>query len=504
MTDAELASATEILPDRLYYVPLRGKPSEETTKKAHFFTMDSELVYWNFFLDFGPLNLAQTYRFCQRLNSKLKSEALRDKIIYYYCGSHAHKRTNAAFLIAAWSILYLDKTPEEAYEPFRHTSPPFPTFHDASPCLCTYPLSILDCLKGLAKARLYNFFDFSRFNVEEYEHFEQVENGDLNWVVEGKFLAFAGPHNTRELSPEGYFTLTPEDYAGYFLKRNVQLVVRLNKKYYDETKFTSLGLKHLELYYLDGSIPTNTILQTFLSACEATEGAIAVHCKAGLGRTGTCIACYLMKHYRFTAAEAIGWLRVTRPGSIIGPQQHYIQEMESVMWRQGDAYRLQKLMEKEAVADAARGKEEGEVSTSRREGLRSNPLAVTGAGSSNSGGGWMGGKEGAKQGKVLMAEDQIEFGDAQEEEYAEKEEKDTGAERQRQQQQQNAGGVVTATGELLKACNRDLINNPPKFTTSSGGKELDSEKEGYQASQGDSLLHRRAMLQLEQHRRAVT
>lgn len=174
------------------------------------------------------------------------------------------------------------------------------------------------------------------------------------------------------------------------------------------------------------------------------------------------------------------------------------------MWRQGDAYRLQKLMEKEAVADAARGKEEGEVSTSRREGLRSNPLAVTGAGSSNSGGGWMGGKEGAKQGKVLMAEDQIEFGDAQEEEYAEKEEKDTGAERQRQQQQQNAGGVVTATGELLKACNRDLINNPPKFTTSSGGKELDSEKEGYQASQGDSLLHRRAMLQLEQHRRAVT
>lgn len=49
-------------------------------------------------------------------------------------------------------------------------------------------------------------------------------------------MAFAGPHNTRELSPEGYFTLTPEDYAGYFLKRNVQLVVRLNKKYYDETK----------------------------------------------------------------------------------------------------------------------------------------------------------------------------------------------------------------------------------------------------------------------------
>lgn len=162
------------LQDRLYHVSLRTKPSEETTKSAHFFTMDNELIYWNFFLDFGPLNLAQLYRFCQRLNTKLKSEALRDKVIYYYSGSHAHKRTNAAFLICAWSVLYLDRTPEEAYRPFRGTYPPFPPFHDASPCVCTYNLNILDCLRGLAKARYYKFFDFSKFNVEEYEYYEQV------------------------------------------------------------------------------------------------------------------------------------------------------------------------------------------------------------------------------------------------------------------------------------------------------------------------------------------
>lgn len=133
--------------DRLYYVSVRSKPVEELGKKAHFFTMDSELVYWNFFLDFGPLNLAQLYRFCQRLNTKLKAESLRDKVIYYYCGSHAHKRTNAAFLIAAWAVLYLDRTPEEAFRPFRNVYPPFPPFHDASPCVCTYNLSIIDCLK---------------------------------------------------------------------------------------------------------------------------------------------------------------------------------------------------------------------------------------------------------------------------------------------------------------------------------------------------------------------
>jgi len=47
---------------------------------------------------------------------------------------------------------------------------------------------------------------------------------------------------------------------------------------------------------------------------------------AGLGRTGTLIACYIMKHYRMTAAETIAWIRINRPGSVIGPQQHFLLE----------------------------------------------------------------------------------------------------------------------------------------------------------------------------------
>jgi cell division cycle 14 len=47
---------------------------------------------------------------------------------------------------------------------------------------------------------------------------------------------------------------------------------------------------------------------------------------AGLGRTGTLIGAYLMKHFKFTAAEVIAWLRICRPGSVIGPQQNYLEE----------------------------------------------------------------------------------------------------------------------------------------------------------------------------------
>jgi cell division cycle 14 len=55
---------------------------------------------------------------------------------------------------------------------------------------------------------------------------------------------------------------------------------------------------------------------------------MAIHCKAGLGRTGTLIGLYAMKHYKFPASAFIGWIRIARPGSILGPQQFYLNEME--------------------------------------------------------------------------------------------------------------------------------------------------------------------------------
>lgn len=355
MSSRDLSKAHEFVSDRLYYVALRSAPRD--SERAHFFSIDDELVYWNFFLDFGPLNLGQLYRFCEKLTAKLRSRKLSNKRIYFYSSTHPHRRANAAMLISAYAMLVLGRSPEDAYAPFRGTYPPFPPFHDASPCVCTFNLTILDCLKGIDKARRYGFFDFERFAIDEYEYFEQVDYGDLNWIVDGKFCAFAGPHNSAEESTEGYSTLTPEHYIDYFHKRNVQLVVRLNKKYYDEGRFTRAGIKHTQLYYLDGSTPPDEILQRFISVCEAEPGAIAVHCKAGLGRTGTTIGCYIMKHYRFTAHEVIGWIRICRPGSIIGPQQHYMKQVEQRMWREGEAYRRARSVPRPPSNPTARDKE---------------------------------------------------------------------------------------------------------------------------------------------------
>ncbi|KAI1883214.1 hypothetical protein AGOR_G00242900 [Albula goreensis] len=318
--------ASEFIKDRLYFATLRVKP--KSSLSTHYFCTDDELVYENFYADFGPLNLAMMYTYCCKLNKKLKSFSLSKKRIVHYTGYDQHKRSNAAVLIGAYSIIYLKKTPEEAYRALLSGSGVawFVPFRDASVGSSTYGLTVLHCLQGI------------HFDVHEYEHYERVENGDFNWIVPGKLLAFSGPHPKSKIE-NGYPLHSPEAYFPYFRKHNVTTVVRLNKKIYDGKRFTDGGFEHYDLFFEDGSTPSDLITRRFLHVCETAAGAVAVHCKAGLGRTGTLIGCYLMKHYRFTAAEAIAWIRICRPGSIIGPQQNFLEEQQASLWSQGDIHR---------------------------------------------------------------------------------------------------------------------------------------------------------------------
>jgi cell division cycle 14 len=77
----------------------------------------------------------------------------------------------------------------------------------------------------------HNWYNFKTFNVKEYEFYERVDNGDLNWIIPGKFVAFMGPIDKREENQRSGFT--PEEYCEIFKLWNVKKVIRLNEAKYD-------------------------------------------------------------------------------------------------------------------------------------------------------------------------------------------------------------------------------------------------------------------------------
>lgn len=68
------------------------------------------------------------------------------------------------------------------------------------------------------------------------------------------------------------------------------------------------------------SIPTVdfmlNIVQIMFNHLKESSSNIAVHCHAGLGRTGLTIACYLIYQKNLTPEEAIMIVRSARPGSL--------------------------------------------------------------------------------------------------------------------------------------------------------------------------------------------
>ncbi|KAK9890163.1 hypothetical protein WA026_008968 [Henosepilachna vigintioctopunctata] len=336
-----LVNASEFMKGRLYFVSLSTDVKPKSTSTVHYFSIDSEFRYENFYKDFGPLNLSMLYHYCTKIHKKLISVSFQNKKIVHYTGPDDEKRVNAAYLIGSYAIIYLKFDPNQAHEILmKETKKPYIQFRDAS-CGEPYNLSLLDCLKAIKKAHDYNFFDFNNFDHVEYEHYERVEHGDLNWILPNKYIAFCGPHNKAKID-NGYYIHSPETYFGYFRRSGVSTIVRLNYEVYEANKFVLAGFEHKDLYFVDGGTPNDKIMDLFLKISEEAKGTIAVHCKAGLGRTGTLIACYIIKHYKFSADEAIAWIRICRPGSVIGHQQAWLHAKEKQLWSAGELHRKQK------------------------------------------------------------------------------------------------------------------------------------------------------------------
>ena len=212
---------------------------------------------------------------------------------------------------------------------------------------------------------------WGKIHIDQYRHYEDPGNGDLQEVVPGKFVAFKGPVELgrREYcdTTSGERLFSPLYYADIFRDMGVSTVVRLNEPRYDADAFTSHGFQHFDLTFRGSTCPPNDVVAAFFRIVDAAPGAVAVHCLAGLGRTGTLIALWLMRLHGFTAREAMGWLRIMRPGSVIGEQQRYLCELAGPEHNGRHSFPaasrsfadLQSLMQTEAAAERAAAASEG-------------------------------------------------------------------------------------------------------------------------------------------------
>ncbi|KAL4812571.1 protein-tyrosine phosphatase-like protein [Aspergillus spinulosporus] len=308
-----------------------------------YFTVDDTLLYNSFHADFGPLHIGHLYRFAVHFHDLLAAN--NDRAIVFYSRTDSRSRANAACLVACYMVLIQSWPPHLALAPIAQADPPYMPFRDAGYSQADFILNIQDVVYGVWKAKEQGVCGLRDFSLEEYEKFERVDMGDFNWISP-HFLAFASPQHQPVApiprdSPE-YAALPStvsevrssrlpvpfKNVLEHFATRGVGLVVRLNSELYSPSYFTALGISHIDMIFEDGTCPPLPLVKKFIRMAHeminVKHKAIAVHCKAGLGRTGCLIGAYLIYRYGFTANEVIAFMRFMRPGMVVGPQQHWL------------------------------------------------------------------------------------------------------------------------------------------------------------------------------------
>jgi atypical dual specificity phosphatase len=100
--------------------------------------------------------------------------------------------------------------------------------------------------------------------------------------------------------------------------QGISVLINLDERSHAPEVLSRIGLSEIHLPTPDFSPPSIADLERGVAAIAQSVAAgqrVAVHCGAGLGRTGTLLACYLV-HLNFSPEAAIDRIRALRPGSI--------------------------------------------------------------------------------------------------------------------------------------------------------------------------------------------
>ncbi len=147
----------------------------------------------------------------------------------------------------------------------------------------------------------------------------------ISWMIESELAAFA------------LFALAD---LGRLAAEGIGAIVSLTEEV-PEPLVGERRFKLLHLPIVDMTVPETAQVERFVHFVDrmiAMGRPVGVHCLAGLGRTGTMIACYLVTR-GMSAGQAIDHVRSVRPGSIQTEEQeqmvHRWERVRSGEWQSG-------------------------------------------------------------------------------------------------------------------------------------------------------------------------
>jgi len=131
---------------------------------------------------------------------------------------------------------------------------------------------------------------------------------NFSWLINNKLAGSGMPTSSSEID--------------WILKQGVKSIVTMTENSLPESWVKNL--KYLHVPTEDFSAPDMEQIDEaveFIQNRIKNNEPVMVHCAAGIGRTGTILACYLVKYQKLLAKDAIQKVRKERPGSIQSESQ---------------------------------------------------------------------------------------------------------------------------------------------------------------------------------------